>query len=266
MLPVAFRAASHPKAFRTSGAVHVFRKDMRPVAWFRQPRSNADTSGARPNVSSIWAIWRRLAGCIRAATSSAAARVRCAPGPWSCGTAPWIPEAARARAPSAPFPLPQGVVPNKHVPVRLPAVAFGAHLPVEALRVVAAGLPDGVVLQRVPALHAPLALRAVAHLDVEAPHEGMHRRQVFLVLRRHTVQRDRAAAVRTARRGRRHVCLVSLRRLPAAPLPSVLRPGSPPGRPPRPCGRSLAKGAACRRPARRAASSSFSRCSLRRFQ
>ena len=47
----------------------------------------------------------------------------------------------------------------------------------------------------------------------------------------HTVQRDRAAAVRTARRGRRHVCLVSLRRLPAAPLPSVLRPGSPPGTP-----------------------------------
>ena len=86
-------------------------------------------------------------------------------------------------------------------------------------------------LQGVPALHAPLALRAVAHLDVEAPHEGMHRRQVFLVLRRHTVQRDRAAAVRTARRGRRHVCLVSLRRLPAAPLPSVLRPGSPPGTP-----------------------------------
>ena len=49
--------------------------------------------------------------------------------------------------------------------------------------------------------------------------------------RRHTVQRDRAAAVRTSRRGRRHVCLVSLRRLPAAPLPSVLRPGSPPGTP-----------------------------------
>ena len=38
---------------------------MRPVAWFRQPRSNADTSGARLNVSSIWTIWRRLAGCTR---------------------------------------------------------------------------------------------------------------------------------------------------------------------------------------------------------
>ena len=60
---------------------------------------------------------------------------------------------------------------------------------------------------------------------------GDARRQVFLILRRHTVQRDRAAAVRTGRRGRRHVCLVSLRRLPAAPLPSVLRPGSPPGTP-----------------------------------
>ena len=43
-------------------------------------------------------------------------------------------------------------------------------------------------------------------------------------------------------------------------------PARRPGRPPRPCGRSLAKGAACRRPARRAASSSFSRCSLRGFQ
>ena len=82
-----------------------------------------------------------------------------------------------------------------------------------------------------PALHAPLTLRAVAHLDVEAPHEGTHLGQVFLILRRHTVQRDRAAAVRTARRGRRHVGLVSLRRRPAAPLPAVLRPGSPPGTP-----------------------------------
>ena len=42
-------------------------------------------------------------------------------------------------------------------------------------------------------------------------------------------------------------------------------PGRRPGRPPRPWGRSLAKGAACRNPARRAASSCFLRRSLRRF-
>ena len=122
-------------------------------------------------------------------------------------------------------------------------------------------------LQRVPALHAPLTLRAVAHLDVEAPHEGTHLGQVFLILRRHTVQRDRAAAVRTARRGRPATWVSSAcvggRRRPCLPYSA---PARRPGRPPRPCGRSLAKGAACRRPARRAASSSFSRCSLRRFQ
>ena len=86
-------------------------------------------------------------------------------------------------------------------------------------------------LQGVPALHAPLTLRAVAHLDVEAPHEGTHLGQVFLILRRHTVQRDRAAAVRTARRGRRHVGLVNLCRLPSAPMLPVLRAGSSPGTP-----------------------------------
>ena len=83
-------------------------------------------------------------------------------------------------------------------------------------------------LQGVPALHAPLALRAVAHLDVEAPHEGMHRRQVFLVLRRGPARPRRRSPDIV---GAGHVCLVSLRRLPAAPLPSVLRPGSPPGTP-----------------------------------
>ena len=52
------------------------------------------------------------------------------------------------------------------------------------------------------------------------------------------------------------------RRCPCRPYPA---PGRRPGRPPRPYRRSLAKGAACRRPARRAASSCFSRRSLRRF-
>jgi hypothetical protein len=34
------------------------------------------------------------------------------------------------------------------------------------------------------ALDAPPALRAVADLDVEAPHNGPHHREVFLILRR----------------------------------------------------------------------------------
>ena len=53
--------------------------------------------------------------------------------------------------------------------------------------------------------------------------------------------------------GRRHACR------------PYSAPGRRPGRPPRPWGRSLAKGAACRNPARRAASSCFLRRSLRRF-
>ena len=39
------------------------------------------------------------------------------------------------------------------------------------------------LLQRVPALHPPPTLRAVADLDVETPHEGLNRRQLFLILR-----------------------------------------------------------------------------------
>ena len=42
-------------------------------------------------------------------------------------------------------------------------------------------------------------------------------------------------------------------------------PARRPGRPPRPCGQSFANGAACRKPARRAASSCCLRRSLRRF-
>ena len=119
-----------------------------------------------------------------------------------------------------------------------------------------------------PALHAPLTLRAVAHLDVEAPHEGTHLGQVFLILRRHTVQRDRAAAVRTARRGRRQ----RGSRQPAsaaggAPACRTQAPARRPGRPPRPCGRSLAKGAACRAVigAPRRLELTSPACSLRRF-
>ena len=60
--------------------------------------------------------------------------------------------------------------------------------------------------------------------------------------------------VRSTRAGRRrHACR------------PYCAPGRRPGRPPRPWGRSLAKGAACRNPARRAASSCFLRRALRRF-
>ena len=86
-------------------------------------------------------------------------------------------------------------------------------------------------LQSVPALHAPLTLRAMAHLDVEAPHEGTHLGQVFLVLRRPAGNLDRAAAVRTGRRGRRRVRLVNLCRLPSAPMLPVLRTASSPRTP-----------------------------------
>ena len=75
----------------------------------------------------------------------------------------------------------------------------------------------------------------------------------------------RAAAVRTrAATGARQVSSTCGGRggTPAG-RSAHLRAG--PGRPPRPWGRSLTKGAACRNPARRAASSCCLRCSLRRF-
>ena len=58
-----------------------------------------------------------------------------------------------------------------------PAVDFGPQLH--------AGRPQRVRgLQGMAALDAPPALRAVADLDVEAPHNGPHHREVFLILRR----------------------------------------------------------------------------------
>ena len=48
-----------------------------------------------------------------------------------------------------------------------------------------------------------MASRAVPDLDVEASHDGMHRREVFLVLRCPATHLDRAAAVRTPVRSRR---------------------------------------------------------------
>ena len=82
------------------------------------------------------------------------------------------------------------------------------------------------------ALHPPLTLRAVADLDVEAPHDRAHHGQLFLILRRHAGHFDRAAAVRTRRRDRRRVGLVDPRRAPAAAVAAIRRTGPPSGVPP----------------------------------
>ena len=86
-----------------------------------------------------------------------------------------------------------------------------------------AGRPQRVGgLQRVAALDTPPAPRAVADLDVEAAHERTHRGEVFLILRRHPIPGDRAAAVR-ARRCPRTVGLVDSRRSLPTPVPPVVR-------------------------------------------
>ena len=82
------------------------------------------------------------------------------------------------------------------------------------------------------ALHPPLTLRAVADLDVEAPHDRAHHGQFFLILRRHAGHFDRAAAVRTRHRNRRRVGLVDPRRARAAAVAAILRAGPPSGTPP----------------------------------
>ena len=79
------------------------------------------------------------------------------------------------------------------------------------------------------ALDTPPTLRAVADLDVEAAHQRAHRGKVFLILRRRPGHVDRAAAVRTGRRGRRRQGLVDPRRTRAAPLPAIARTGPPSG-------------------------------------
>ena len=79
------------------------------------------------------------------------------------------------------------------------------------------------------ALDATPTLRAVADLDVEAPHDGAHHREIFLILRRHPGQLDGAAAVRTRGSHRRSAGLVNLRRTRAARLPAVVRTCAPAG-------------------------------------
>ena len=95
-----------------------------------------------------------------------------------------------------------------------------------------AGRAQGVgSLQRVPALHAPLTLRAVADLDIEAAHERTHRGQVFLILLFHARHGNGAAAIRTRRRDRGRKRLVGMCRTGAASLPTVPRTGLPAGTP-----------------------------------
>ena len=79
-----------------------------------------------------------------------------------------------------------------------------------------------------PALQPPPTLGAAAYLDVEPPHEGLNRRQLFLILRRHTVHGDRAAAVGTTRRDRRRVDLVDAWGRLAPPLLPVVRAAASP--------------------------------------
>jgi hypothetical protein len=84
-------------------------------------------------------------------------------------------------------------------------------------------------LQPVPALDAPLTLRAIAHLDFEVTNDRFDRRELFLILRSHVAARNRAAAVRTRRRDRCRVRLVDLRRARAATVTPVTRTRSPSG-------------------------------------
>ena len=80
-----------------------------------------------------------------------------------------------------------------------------------------------------PALHTPPTLRAAAELHVETPHHRAHRGEVFLILRRDAGDGNRAATVRTARRGRCRSGLVDPRRAPAAPMAAIARTGPPAG-------------------------------------
>ena len=84
--------------------------------------------------------------------------------------------------------------------------------------------------------------RAVADLDVEAPYDGAHHREIFLILRRHAGQLDGAAAVRTRGWRRCWAGLVDLCRTRAALLPAVVRTSAPAGSPAATLGPVLGEG------------------------
>ena len=77
------------------------------------------------------------------------------------------------------------------------------------------------------ALYPTPTLRALAHLDLEVPHDRFDLRQVLLVLRRHAGHLDLAAAVRTRRRNRRRMRLVNPCRPPPAAMRAVIGAGPP---------------------------------------
>ena len=110
-------------------------------------------------------------------------------------------------------------------------------------------------LQGMPSLHAPTTRVTPPDLDVEAPDNRSDDGQILLILRRDT-REGHHAPTRRARRGqpRRAGRIDARRDRPTSPA-SIRGAGAPTGRPPRPCGRSFANGTACRKPARRAASS-----------
>ena len=82
------------------------------------------------------------------------------------------------------------------------------------------------VWRRVAALHAAPTLRTVADLDVEAAYDGVHRREIFLILRGHAGHFDGAAAGGTRLGDAGRMGLVDPRRTPAASLPPVPCTGS----------------------------------------
>ena len=81
-------------------------------------------------------------------------------------------------------------------------------------------------LEVVAALHAAPTLRTVADLDVEAAYDGVHRREIFLILRGHAGHFDGAAAGGTRLGDAGRMGLVDPRRTPAAALPPVPCTGS----------------------------------------
>ena len=81
-------------------------------------------------------------------------------------------------------------------------------------------------LEAVAALHAAPTLRTVADLDVEAAYDGVHRREIFLILRGHAGHFDGAAAGGTCLGDAGRMGLVDPRRTPAASLPPVPCTGS----------------------------------------
>lgn len=124
-------------------------------------------------------------------------------------------------------------------------------------------------LERMSALHPAVTAATAADVDVKAPHNGLHRWQVFLVCAATCVSRTRSPQAGQVD-GSGTSCVscttVGVGRCPRRPY---ARPGLRPGRRGRRFGAPFANGAACRAPARRAASSSsfnrvFSRSSRAR--